>query len=81
MAMLSFERKYRVPGGTLVGGDCSISGSAPFTSAFSASPPLFFSLLGTFADRLWSGNRSDLERLADQHRPARPEATGWASRP
>jgi light-harvesting complex 1 alpha chain len=37
MALLSFERKYRVPGGTLVGGNCSTSGSGLSTSASSGS--------------------------------------------
>ncbi len=39
MAMLNFERKYRVRGGTLIAGICSTSGSGPSTSASSASRP------------------------------------------
>jgi len=37
MAMLSFERKYRVRGGTLVGGDLFDFWVGPFYVGFSAS--------------------------------------------
>ena len=46
MAMLSFERKYRVRGGTLIGGDLLISGLDRFTSDSSASRRLFSPALG-----------------------------------
>jgi light-harvesting complex 1 beta chain len=52
MAMLSFERKYRVRGGTLVGGTCSTSGSAPSTSASSASRRPSSAVAGHAADPL-----------------------------
>ena len=35
MALLSFERKYRVRGGTLIGGDLFDFWVGPFTWAFS----------------------------------------------
>ena len=36
MALLSFEKKYRVPGGTLIGRDLFDFWSGRFMSAFSA---------------------------------------------
>ena len=41
MAMLSFERKYRVRGGTLVGGDLFDFWVALFMLAFLGSPQSF----------------------------------------
>ncbi len=43
MAMLSFEKKYRVPGGTLLGGDLFDFWVGPFYVGFSASPRPFLS--------------------------------------
>ena len=71
MAMLSFERKYRVPGGTLVGGDLFDFWVGPFYVGFFGVTTIFFSFIGTFADHLRRGPRPDVERLADQHRAAR----------
>ncbi len=47
MAMLSFERKYRVRGGTLIGGDLFDFWVGPFYVGFFGVTTLFFSLLGT----------------------------------
>jgi photosynthetic reaction center L subunit len=47
MAMLSFERKYRVRGGTLVGGDLFDFWVGPFYVGFFGVTTAFFSLLGT----------------------------------
>lgn len=47
MAMLSFERKYRVRGGTLVGGDLFDFWVGPFYVGFFGVTTLFFTLLGT----------------------------------
>ena len=47
MAMLSFERKYRVRGGTLIGGDLFDFWVGPFYVGFFGVTTIFFSLLGT----------------------------------
>ena len=47
MAMLSFERKYRVRGGTLVGGDLFDFWVGPFYVGFFGVTTIFFAALGT----------------------------------
>ena len=47
MSMLSFERKYRVRGGTLLGGDLVDFWVGPFYVGFFGVTTIFFSLLGT----------------------------------
>ena len=47
MAMLSFETKYRVRGGTLVGGDLFDFWFGPFYVGFFGVTTIFFALLGT----------------------------------
>jgi len=47
MAMLSFERKYRVPGGTLVGGSLFDFWVGPFYVGFFGVTTIFFAVLGT----------------------------------
>ena len=47
MAMLSFERKYRVRGGTLVAGDLFDFWIGPFYVGFFGVTTVFFSILGT----------------------------------
>jgi photosynthetic reaction center L subunit len=47
MALLSFERKYRVPGGTLVGGDLFDFWVGPFYVGFFGVTTVFFAGLGT----------------------------------
>ncbi|WP_119286909.1 photosynthetic reaction center subunit L [Azohydromonas sediminis] len=47
MAMLSFERKYRVRGGTLIGGDLFDFWVGPFYVGFFGVTTIFFSLVGT----------------------------------
>jgi photosynthetic reaction center L subunit len=47
MAMLSFERKYRVRGGTLVGGDLFDFWVGPFYVGFFGVTTIFFTFLGT----------------------------------
>jgi photosynthetic reaction center L subunit len=47
MAMLSFERKYRVRGGTLVGGDLFDFWVGPFYVGFFGIATAFFSFVGT----------------------------------
>jgi len=46
MAMLSFEQKYRVRGGTLIGGDLFDFWVGPFYVGFFGVTTIFFSLLG-----------------------------------
>ncbi|MGE3929455.1 MAG: photosynthetic reaction center subunit L [Hyphomonadaceae bacterium] len=47
MALLSFERKYRVRGGTLLGGDLFDFWVGPFYVGFFGVTTIFFSTLGT----------------------------------
>ena len=47
MAMLNFERKYRVRGGTLIGGDLFDFWVGPFYVGFFGVTTIFFSILGT----------------------------------
>ncbi|MFK8015696.1 MAG: photosynthetic reaction center subunit L [Gammaproteobacteria bacterium] len=47
MAMLSFEKKYRVRGGTLIGGDMFDFWAGPFYVGFFGVAGMFFTLLGT----------------------------------
>ena len=47
MAMLSFERKYRVRGGTLIGGDLFDFWMGPFYVGFFGVTTIFFTFLGT----------------------------------
>ena len=47
MALLSFERKYRVRGGTLVGGDLFDFWVGPFYVGFFGVSTIFFATLGT----------------------------------
>ena len=53
MAMLSFEKKYRIRGGTLVGGDLFDFWVGPFYVGFFGVTTIFFAFLGT-ALILWS---------------------------
>ena len=56
MSMLSFERKYRVRGGTLVGGDLFDFWVGPFYVGFFGVTTVFFSVVGT-ALILWSASQ------------------------
>ncbi len=47
MAMLSFERKYRVRGGTLIGGELFDFWVGPFYVGFFGVLTIFFASLGT----------------------------------
>jgi photosynthetic reaction center L subunit len=47
MALLSFERKYRVPGGTLIGGSLFDFWVGPFYVGFFGVTAFFFAALGT----------------------------------
>jgi photosynthetic reaction center L subunit len=47
MSMLSFERKYRVRGGTLLGGDLFDFWVGPFYVGFFGVTTIFFSVVGT----------------------------------
>jgi photosynthetic reaction center L subunit len=56
MALLSFERKYRVRGGTLVGGDLFDFWVGPFYVGFFGVTTAFFAILGT-ALILWGASQ------------------------
>ncbi|MEM9145144.1 MAG: photosynthetic reaction center subunit L [Pseudomonadota bacterium] len=56
MALLSFERKYRVRGGTLVGGDLFDFWIGPFYVGFFGVLSFFFASLGTFLI-LWGASQ------------------------
>ena len=73
MAMLSFERKYRVRGGTLVGGDLFDFWVGPFYVGFFGVTTIFFAFARHRDDPLRRRTRADVEPLADQHRAAGPE--------
>ena len=47
MSMLSFEKKYRVRGGTLIGGDLFDFWVGPFYVGFFGVTTIFFAVLGT----------------------------------
>ena len=81
MAMLSFERKYRVRGGTLIGGDLFDFWVGPFYVGFFGVTTIFFTFVGVALIALWRRDRPDLERLADQHQPAGLRNTGCAFAP
>ena len=56
MAMLNFEKKYRVRGGTLVGGDLFDFWVGPFYVGFFGVTTIFFAILGT-AMILWGASQ------------------------
>jgi photosynthetic reaction center L subunit len=60
MAMLSFEKKYRVRGGTLIGGDLFDFWVGPFYVGFFGVTTIFFTGSAR-PDRLGRGHRPDME--------------------
>ncbi|MBK5947583.1 photosynthetic reaction center subunit L [Rhodobacter veldkampii DSM 11550] len=58
MALLSFERKYRVPGGTLIGGNLFDFWVGPFYVGFFGVTSVFFAALGTLMI-LWGASLGD----------------------
>jgi photosynthetic reaction center L subunit len=80
MALLSFERKYRVRGGTLIGGDLFDFWVGPFYVGFFGVTTPFFALLGTILI-FWGAAAGHLEPLADQHRAPLTSATDWGWHP
>ena len=62
MSMLSFEKKYRIRGGTLVGGDLFDFWVGPFYVGFFGVTTIFFSFLGT-ALILWGAALGDTWNL------------------
>ena len=73
MAMLNFEKKYRVRGGTLLGGDLFDFWVGPFYVGFFGVTTLIFTARGCPDDRLRDGHQSYMESLADQYRASGPE--------
>ena len=80
MALLNFERKYRVRGGTLIGGDLFDFWVGPFYVGFFGVATIFFAALGTALILYGASHRADLESLADQHRAARRQIRACRSR-
>ena len=79
MALLSFERKYRVRGGTLVGGDLFDFWVGPFYVGFFGVTTAFFALLGTLLI-FWGGpNRARSTHGSSISRRLTLN-TGWAWR-
>ena len=58
MALLSFERKYRIRGGTLIGGDLFDFWVGPFYVGFFGVTTAFFASLGTLLI-LWGASQGD----------------------
>ena len=79
MAMLSFERKYRVRGGTLLGGDLFDFWVGPFYVGFFGVTTAFFALTGTLLIICGRLARPDLEtsgRSASRH-PISNMVSAW----
>ena len=58
MALLTFERKYRIRGGTLIGGDLFDYWIGPFYVGFFGITTAFFAVLGT-ALIFWGASMED----------------------
>ncbi len=58
MALLSFERKYRTRGGTLIGGDLFDFWVGPFYVGFFGVTTAISALLGTALIRIWPQPRA-----------------------
>ena len=80
MAMLSFEKKYRVRGGTLIGGDLFDFWVGPFYVGFFGVTTIFFAFARHALIVYGASLGPDLEPLADQHRAAGPQIRPCASR-
>jgi len=70
MGMLTFEKKYRVRGGTLVGGDMFDFWIGPFYVGFFGVTTVFFCLPRYGIDFVGRFARADMESLANQYRTA-----------
>ena len=68
MALLSFEKKYRVRGGTLIGGDLFDFWVGPFYVGFFGVTTAFFALLGTILIFWGSCHGWQLQPMDDQYR-------------
>ena len=80
MAMLSFERKYRVRGGTLIGGDLFDFWVGPFYVGFFGVTTVVLRAARDRADRLWAP-RSGRPGISGRSASRRPTSnTVWASR-
>ena len=71
MALLSFERKYRVRGGTLVGGDLFDFWVGPFYVGFFRCFDYLLRDSWNVSNHLWGVYRANVEYLADQHQSPR----------
>ena len=77
MSLLSFERKYRVRGGTLIGGDLFDFWVGPFYVGFFGVSTAFFALLGTALILVGRLDGRHLEHMANQYRTARSILRPW----
>jgi len=68
MALLSFERKYRVRGGTLIGGDLFDFWVGPFFVGFFGVTTAFFAALGTILI-FWGASPLSLIHISEPTRP------------
>ena len=75
--MLSFERKYRVRGGTLIGGDLFDFWVGPFYVGFFGVTTIFFALVGTLMI-VWGASQGPTWNLWQINiaPPGNPYATG-----
>jgi photosynthetic reaction center L subunit len=71
--MLSFEKKYRVRGGTLLGGDLFDFWVGPFYVGFFGVTTVFFASWARLLIIWGAAQGPDLEYLADQYRAAGSE--------
>ena len=70
MALLSFERKYRVRGGTLIGGDLFDFWVGPFYVGFFGVTTIFFAALGTLMIAFGASLGDTWESMVDFNQPA-----------
>ena len=70
MAMLNFERKYRVRGGTLIGGDLFDFWVGPFYVGFFGVTTIFFIFVGVGLIFYGAAHRTNVEPLPAQHQSA-----------
>ncbi len=63
MALLNFEKKYRVRGGTLIGGDLFDFWVGPFYVGFFGVTTILVFRARHGAHHVWRGDRADVEPL------------------
>ena len=81
MSLLSFEKKYRVRGGTLLGGDLFDFWIGPFYVGFFGVTTAFFAILGTLLIIYGAALGDTWNIWQIKHRPTRPLLWAGDSRP